>query len=260
MSRANVSGFAPRPGAGVRGVEFIEVREGRAQADAAGPVLVELAVAVVVEALGIELPDALFALRPVGLLHQARIAGDGHPSPFGVLDPDLGDEAVAVEVVGAVLVRRVVLVVVLRAGVPAVEPLGLGEIERRGVGIAAGQDVPGPVGPQVGLAAEALGQPERGLGGERDRPVHVGRDEDGRQGLGGLGRFGPDLEQDEVAAAGALGQDVDLGEGGIGLGQVLESGGDLLGLVVAVEGEVGRGQGPEGRTNEGDGEDGGESA
>ncbi len=180
--------------------------------------------------------------------------------PFGVLDPDLGDNAVAVEVVGAVLVRRVVLVVVLGASVAAVEPPGLGEIERRGVGIATGQDVPGPVSPQVGLAAERLGQPERGLGGERDRPVHVGRDEDGRQRLGGLGRFGPDLEQDEVAAAGALGQDVDLGESGIGLGQILQGGGDLLGLVVTVEGEVGRSQGPEGEADEGEGEDGGESA
>ena len=44
---------------------------------AAGPVLVELAVAVVVEALGIELPDAFFAFGPVGSLHQARIDGDG---------------------------------------------------------------------------------------------------------------------------------------------------------------------------------------
>ena len=71
--------------------------------------------------------------------------------------------------------------------------------------------------------------------------------------LAALAGLGPDLEQDEVAAAGALGQDVDLGEAGIGPGQVLEGGGDLLGLVVAVEGEVGRGQGSEGEAQRGRG-------
>ena len=239
---------------------FKEVREGRAEGDAAEAVLVELAVAVVVEPLGVELPDALLAFGPVGLLHQARLAGNGDPGALGVLDPHLGDDAVAVEVVGPVLVDRIVLVVIRRAGVAAVAELGLAEIARRRVRVAAGQDVPCPVRPQVGLGAEGLGQPERGLAGEGHGPVHVGRDEDGRQALGGFRRLRADLEQGEVAAAGALGQDMDLGEAGVGPGQVLQGGGDLLGPVIAVEGEVGRGQGAEGETDEEQREDMGDSA
>ena len=213
-----------------------------------GPSSLILAVAVVVEALGIELPDALLALGPVGLLHQARLAGDGDPGALGVLDPHLGDEAVAVEVVGAVLVGLVVLVVVAGPGVAGVEAQGLAEVDRGGVRVAAGQDVPGPVGPQVGFLADELGQVEGRLAGDGHRPFHVGRDEDGGKVLRRLRRLGADLEQDELAAAGALGQDVDLGEAGVGPGQVLERRGQFLGPMVAVEGQVGRGQGAQGET------------
>ncbi len=251
LSRAKVSGSLPDQGPASGAWILIKVGEGRADVDAARPVLVELPVAVVVEALGVELPDALLALGPVRFLHQAGFAGDGDPFALGVLDPDLGDEAVAVEVVGPVLVDRIVLIVVLGAGVARVEAPGLREVARRGVGIAAGEDVPGPVRARAVLAAEKLGQVERRLAGERDGPFHVGRHEDGGQGLRGLAGLRPDLEQGEVAAARALGQDVDLGEAGIGPGQVLEGRRQFLGRVVAVEGDVGRGQGSEGETGEG---------
>jgi len=244
-------GFAPRPGAGVGSVVFEEVREGRADVDAAGAVLVVLAVAVVVDALGVELVDALLALGPVGPLEDAGRGGDGEVFAFGVLDAHLGDEAVAVEVLGAVLVDRVVLVVVRRARVARVEAeggRGRREETRGGVGIAAGQDVPGAVGTHVGLVEEEPGEVEGGLRGERDRAFHVRGDKDRGEGFGrgaglsggrqrGAGDLGADLEDDELAAAGAFGERVDAGDSGIGAGDLARGRGELLGLMVAVEGQ-----------------------
>ncbi len=77
-------------------------------------------------------------------------------------------------------------------------------------------------------------------------PLEVGPDEDRGQRLGGLPGLGADLDEDDVAAAGAHGELVDLDRGRVGLGIGLEGRDDFRRRVVLVEGHGGaeaRGQG-----------------
>ncbi len=194
-----------------------EVRERDADVGAAGRVLVVLAVTVVVDPLGVELVEALFALRGIGLAHEARLALHRDPLAGGILHPHLGDETVAVEVVRPVLVGLVVHVVVPLAPVPLVGDERLPEVPGGGVGVAVRQDEPREVLRRGGAGDQAVGERERPLCGERQHPLEVGHHEDGGHSAGGLARLGADLEHHQFDAAGARGDPVQRRLRGVGL-------------------------------------------
>jgi hypothetical protein len=138
------------------------------------------------------------------------------------------------------VVDLVVLVVVAGSEIAGIDAPGSGEEERGRIGIAAGQDVPGPVGAELGLLDQELGQVKGRLSGQGHGAFHVGGDEDGRQEARFSRRLGADLEKKQVAAARGLGQGVDTGKRGIGAGHVLDGGVDFGRVMVAVEGRGSR--------------------
>ncbi len=109
--------------------------------DAARAVFVDEAVAVVVDALRIDRPPARLTLRRVRALHEARVLGADHVQPFGVLHAHDRDDAVLVEVLGAVFVHPGVVVRVERRCVGATQRLDWREHQLRTVGVDARQDV-----------------------------------------------------------------------------------------------------------------------
>ena len=149
-------GLEPDPGKGVFARTALDVGRRPVEApvavgvDVARPVLVDLAIAVVVDAL-------LTEHRPFPLLprldadHQPRVLGVGFELAEGVLLAHRADVAVAVEVVGGVFVDEAVLVVVhgnAQAAV-AVRGVGVGHEVESAVDIDDGHDV------EAGLVHEA---------------------------------------------------------------------------------------------------------
>jgi hypothetical protein len=80
--------------------------------DAVGSVLVVLAVAVVVAALGHDPILPALALQGIGLDHHPRVVRVGDHVGLGIGDPHPGDPAVAVFVIGPVLADQAVEVAV----------------------------------------------------------------------------------------------------------------------------------------------------
>ena len=115
--------------AGAGRVRRIQVREVAIELDAADAVLVEEAVAIVVDAFPIDRPAARLALLRVGTLHQARIVARRRERTGRVLDAHHGDQAVPVQVFRRILVETAVVVVVERRHVAA--PGGLQRREHR---------------------------------------------------------------------------------------------------------------------------------
>ena len=108
------------------------------EVDAPGRILVELAVAVVVDPLGVLRIDRALSLGRVGLAEQSRIGRVGHQRRLAVLDPHPQDQPVAVDVVGPVLAGPAVPV--------TIEGLKIGaELAAR-----AAQEAFGPVGIEPG--------------------------------------------------------------------------------------------------------------
>ncbi len=189
--------------------------------------------------------SARLALLGIGSLHQARLFGIGHVLAPGRRDPHHRDEAVAVEVLGTVLVDPAVVVVVEGVGVGP-QPGFEGREEAFGpVGIDPGEDVDGRgLEPLLdrGVAGRVLGQ-EFGHG---QRELRAGQvvaletrgDEQGRTFPGRDDAGAGDLKRPDVAPAPGLadGRDPDQGlvrsgQGldGLGQGGVIAIGGSLLG-------------------------------
>ena len=164
----------------VLGIVAVEV-------EPADAVLVDAAVAVVVDALRC---DGVIALARFGPLHEParRVGGiDDHRALAGLdLPADLEDEAVAVEVLGRILVEEPVPVVVVR---PDRAPVRLGrvQVKLRAVGVVLDPDVDRLGVDELGqgrvlaVAAEDVpGEPEGGLGRRHFARMPVPFDEHGR--------------------------------------------------------------------------------
>ena len=169
--------------------------------DAAGAVLVETAVPVVVQSFRIKLVDAFFPLGRIGLFHQAGFIGNGHPCPLRILNTHLGDHPVTVEIVGTVLIRRLVHIIIVGPGIPRIHLKRAGKITGRCIRIAGGKDVPGSVFPLFGRIDQRLcqiqcRQPRRG-----NRPFQIGRHKDGRQGFFRRAGFRADLKEKQVPSS-----------------------------------------------------------
>ena len=138
-------GLAGGVGAGLGLILDPVVRPVPVQVDAAGRVLVDRAVAVVVDALGRLGIDRLLPLGEVGPAEEPGFLVVGHERGLGVLEPHREGQAVAVEVVGAILVLLAVAVAVDRREVgPEVEPGRPSEQPLGAVGVEPGDDVDRP--------------------------------------------------------------------------------------------------------------------
>jgi hypothetical protein len=179
-------GRVARPGAGLgRGVGE-GVREVLVRPDAVGGVLVELAVAVVVPALGLDPVGAGPLLHGVGLDHDAGIDRIGEPVAGRIGDPHAGDPAVAVEVVRRVFPEEAVDIVIDLQVVAAAADAKLAEDRVVGVGVERRGDVEGGRGEELrrgaasGLLDQIADQVERRLGAGVVEAGDVGADEDRR--------------------------------------------------------------------------------
>src|SRR5690606_29855907 len=128
---------------------------------AAGSVLVVALVAVVVPAFHDEREAAGLALLPIGAAEERGLERIGHPLSSRIGGPHHRDQAVAVQIVGAVLAGGVVAIVV--GGSVVARPFDRRRPEQRfgGVGIGAGDQVEGDPVEQPGdggVAAVAGGQ------------------------------------------------------------------------------------------------------
>jgi hypothetical protein len=96
---------------------------------------------IVVDALRQQPPAGCVPLHGVGLEQQAVVVGVEGVLALFVLDAHHRDQAVAVEVLTAVLVREPVVVLIEGRAVDGHLDLGLGEKSLRGVRIEAGDDI-----------------------------------------------------------------------------------------------------------------------
>ena len=222
-------------------------REVAVHVDAADAVLVDGAVAVVVDALAHGRIAGAGAL-PLGIAHQdAVVIRVEHPVAVFVGDAHLRDPAVAVQVLGGILVGGAVFVLVDGVG-GAAERLIVDEREVGAVGVELGADVKGADIEQRGdarvaaVTVEEVADDVGGDGGARqlarvDAAIDVERRFVGR-GAGGLVGDG---DEHEGLAAVALADLVELGEVGV---EGVELAQDLVGLggrveAVPVDGAVG---------------------
>ena len=140
----------------------------------AGTIFVVVAIAVVVNSLGIELIDPLLALQRVGLFEEPGLLGYGHPFAGRILDSHQGHKSVSVEIIGTILVGCVIAVLVDARAVARIPDERLHKKTGRSVGVPTGKNVPGSVGAKGGGLEDELGQINRGLPRNRNRPLHVG--------------------------------------------------------------------------------------
>jgi len=121
---------------------FKQVREVDVDVRAARHILVILTVTVVIDAFSVELIDSPLALCGISLSHQARFALNGYPCAVRHLHPHLRYDAVAVEVIVAVLISLVISIIVERPAVAGIGPERFGEVTGIGIRIAHWQYVP----------------------------------------------------------------------------------------------------------------------
>ena len=210
------------------------------EVEAADAVLVRPAVAVVVDSLR---GDDIIALAGRGPYHQParRIGGIDHHRALARLDllADLEDEAVAVEVLGRILVEQAVAVVVVRPDRAAVR-LGRVQVQLRAVGVVLDPDVDRLRVDELGerrvlavAAKDVPGEPEGGLGRRHLARMPVAFDEHGRLvGVlaGGLVR---DRDLPDIAPFERLPDGVEIDEVRIIGGPLAQEGRDfLVGVVV----------------------------
>ena len=180
----------PRP----VGVLLVAVHEVHVETHAADGVLVEVAIAVVVDPLDHERVLGPLALVAIGLDVEPRLAGIAHE--IGLLeveDAHHRDHPVAVEVVGRVLVHDSVAILVIGPQVAAPRLADRGEVALGGVGVDARHHVDGVVRQErlrrlvagLGLRDQQLGHREGHAASDEVIAVEVG-DQEQRRPLVGL--------------------------------------------------------------------------
>ncbi len=194
-------GLEPDPGEGVLPGAALDV--GRRPVEAPGPVGVDVALAVFVDlAVAIVVEAFLAEHRPFALLsrldadHQAGVFGVGLEPTEGVLLAHGADVAVAVEVVGRILVEETVPVVVDRdaQAAVAVRAVGVGHEVIAAVDVDDRHDIdadPVDEGRDLGVLAVAaediVEKVERDVAALDLIAVHVAVDVEGRLVEGGAG-------------------------------------------------------------------------
>ena len=169
---------------------LVAVHEVHVEVDPPDVVLVELAVAVLVDPLDLQPEQGALAFVAVRLGVDARLVRIGHHVRFlGVVHPHHRDEAVPVEIVGGILVNRAVAIAVVGSKIAPAIALHIPEESLCRVGVDAWQHVERVLLEEhdrhfVVAGKQPLGDAHRHSAADHVIAVDVGRDQHGGTSVG----------------------------------------------------------------------------